>query len=56
MRKLILTVCTLVALNVANAQNFKHSVSLSFGTATPLNDFASTDLNNTNAGGATNGI
>ena len=28
MRKLILTVCTLVALNAANAQDFKHSVSL----------------------------
>ncbi len=56
MRKLILTVCTLVALNAANAQDFKHSVSLSFGAATPLNDFASTDLNNANAGGATDGI
>ena len=56
MRKLILTVCTLVALNAANAQDFKHSVSLSFGAATPLNDFASTDLNNTNAGGASDGF
>lgn len=56
MRKLILTVCTLVALNAANAQDFKHSVSLSFGAATPLNDFASTDLNNANGGGATDGI
>lgn len=56
MRKLILTVCTLVALNAANAQDFKHSVSLSFGAATPLNDFASTDLTNTNAGGASDGF
>jgi hypothetical protein len=56
MRKLILTVCTLVALNAASAQDFKHSVSLSFGAATPLNDFASTDLNNANAGGASNGL
>ena len=56
MRKLILTVCTLVALNAANAQDFIHSVSLSFGAATPLNDFASTDLTNTNAGGASDGF
>lgn len=56
MKKLILTVCTLVALNAASAQDFKHSVSLSFGTATPLNDFGSTDVNNQNAGGATDGF
>ena len=56
MKKIILTVCTLLVLNAASAQDFKHSVSLSFGTATPLNDFASTDLNNSNAGGASNGL
>lgn len=56
MKKLILAVCTLLTLNAASAQDFKHSVSLSFGTATPLNDFASTDLNNANAGGASNGL
>lgn len=56
MKKLILAVCTLLTLNAASAQDFKHSVSLSFGAATPLNDFASTDLNNANAGGASNGL
>lgn len=56
MKKLLLTICSIVALNAATAQDFKHSVSLSLGTATPKGDFGSIDVNNNKAGGAKVGL
>ncbi len=56
MKKTILAVCTVFAFNLVNAQDFKHSISLSFGTATPKGDFGSLDINNNKAGGAAAGI
>ena len=52
----MIALCSVLALNFANAQDFKHSISLSFGTATPKGDFGSIDINNDNAGGAASGI
>ncbi len=43
-------------MNAASAQDFKHSISLSLGTATPKGDFGSLDINNDKAGGAATGI
>lgn len=37
------------------AQDYSRSISLSIGSATPLGDFANTDVNNSSAGGAVGG-
>jgi hypothetical protein len=60
MRKKIILPIVMMALCVTSyhpilAQNYNHSVSVGIGTATPLGDFGSLDVDNENAGGATGG-